>query len=532
MTSNDELVGSILAAIEETSGRHFITGGAGTGKTTAALRLADGYLDRQDEPTRVLFLTFSRTAVAQIEAREPQLRARWGARIEVTTFHGLAFRLLQNFGRYNGLKAISVLSESRRRVLGDDGSSLPYDSLIPSAIQLLARLASLRAIVQRRWPLLIVDESQDCGTQHWDLIEALGIPRQVFLADPYQMIYRFVPGVSHERFQQALDAAKSHFPMPAASHRDPSGVIPALAAAARQRDFDHEVFATALRDQRFRVLADIEEDVSGVLLTEIRAARARRHTVGVFVQTNASVMQLAGMLDTAGIPHTIVGLPESHSEALGAIAAMVRYAYGSCGEDAVREGIAVFLASCVRGDTPTVSTNLIQNRRLEFGLEERLNEGLAALRAASSDSLEPVLQAAFDMWRRLSIAGSGPQRTWSRAAQHIERLSRRKPGSDPLTRVNELEQELRFARDSALVDLTWEPSSSLLVMNFHQTKGREVDEAILAFHDFRSREAEPFADGSLLLNVAMSRAKQRVTMLLPPGAHPLVAPLTAYRTQE
>ena len=63
-------------------------------------------------------------------------------------------------------------------------------------------------------------------------------------------------------------------------------------------------------------------------------------------------------------------------------------------------------------------------------------------------------------------------------------------------------------------------------MNYHQTKGREADTVVHVFrpNDYFGREVEPFAKTSRLLNVAVSRARQRVVVELPPTPHPLVEP--------
>lgn len=66
-------------------------------------------------------------------------------------------------------------------------------------------------------------------------------------------------------------------------------------------------------------------------------------------------------------------------------------------------------------------------------------------------------------------------------------------------------------------------------MNYHQTKGREADIVIHVFHDddYFGNEAESFEELSRLLNVALSRAKERVIILLLPKPHPLVKPFGA-----
>jgi DNA helicase-2/ATP-dependent DNA helicase PcrA len=70
---------------------------------------------------------------------------------------------------------------------------------------------------------------------------------------------------------------------------------------------------------------------------------------------------------------------------------------------------------------------------------------------------------------------------------------------------------------------------SVQLMNFHQTKGREADAVILVYREggFVAgwREREPFEEKSRLLYVGLTRARERVTILLPPDPHDLVAPL-------
>ena len=63
-------------------------------------------------------------------------------------------------------------------------------------------------------------------------------------------------------------------------------------------------------------------------------------------------------------------------------------------------------------------------------------------------------------------------------------------------------------------------------MNYHQTKGREADVVIHIFRDddYFGEEGEPFEELSRLLNVALSRARERVFVILPPNPHPLVEP--------
>jgi DNA helicase-2/ATP-dependent DNA helicase PcrA len=65
-----------------------VVGGAGAGKTTAALWAARTELEKDDAEAwqRVLFLTFSRTAVGQIASRSARVSGL-DDRIEISSFH-------------------------------------------------------------------------------------------------------------------------------------------------------------------------------------------------------------------------------------------------------------------------------------------------------------------------------------------------------------------------------------------------------------------------------------------------------------
>ena len=70
-------------------------------------------------------------------------------------------------------------------------------------------------------------------------------------------------------------------------------------------------------------------------------------------------------------------------------------------------------------------------------------------------------------------------------------------------------------------------------MNFHQTKGREADQVILLYRagDYLAdrRATEPFAESSRVLYVVLTRARERVVVLLPRNPHQLIAPFADFR---
>src|SRR4051794_536008 len=101
-------VGRQRDVCESTAPTLLVLGGAGTGKTVTAAAAARAHLLRTDAADadgvrhRVLFLTFSRTAVSQILKRSRGVLRDVTDRVDVLTFHGLAWQLLRDFGRYAG----------------------------------------------------------------------------------------------------------------------------------------------------------------------------------------------------------------------------------------------------------------------------------------------------------------------------------------------------------------------------------------------------------------------------------------------
>src|SRR5512132_2447448 len=149
--------------VDATEATLLVGGGAGTGKTTTALWTGRVELTRSDTPPykRVLFLTFSRTAVAQILTRARRVLTGTGNRVEILTFHGLAYWLLCHFGRYAGGATVPLLrgvSEAKLAVAADGG--LVYDDLLPLALELLAPGSPVRELVLDRWSMVICDEFQ------------------------------------------------------------------------------------------------------------------------------------------------------------------------------------------------------------------------------------------------------------------------------------------------------------------------------------------------------------------------------------
>ena len=525
----------VVEAVLGSDSSTLVLGGPGTGKTTAALWAARAYLDQTEPSARVLFLTFSRSAVAQIMTRSPGVLAGREGRVEILTFHALAYRLLRAFGRYAGYGTAApvVQSEARTKLLGLDAGRLQYDDLLAGATRLLDRSERIRSLVASRWRLVVCDEVQDSSTDQWRLLRLLGARKLLLLGDQNQMIYSFVDGVSVDQFQSIRQSVNREIELSARSHRDPSGVIPALAEAVRARDFQNEAVVDAIEAGHLTLHFDVDDGRREELVaSEVKEARALGSSdVGLFAHSNVAVGQLANILNDRGVDHALIGIPEAHAEGLGAMAMQCAFAVRLVSDAEIRESFALFLTASGRGRyAPPLAKALIGNGVLPPLVDNAVQQIEADLVEAADRTIGALAELVIGSWERLRIQAAF--RPWRRAAQHFSRLVA-PMANQPVTAdsVEALLEIVERNRTEALIDRDYSENGRVRLMTYHQTKGREADTVIHVFlpDDYFGNEREPFEEASRLLNVAISRARQRVVMILPTNPHGLIEPFTALR---
>lgn len=517
-----------------------VTGGPGTGKTASALWAGHDAIVTGElaENQYVLYLTFSRSAVSQISKRAPQVLADARGRIEVATFHGLAFRLLRGFGRYVGMGASlpRLQSSAQDKLFGQQEGMIRYDDLVPAALRLLA-VPWIGELARRRWPLVICDEAQDTGDDQWLLLKELQKgARLMLLADLDQMIHDWREDVSSERLEQARALATREIQLEPESHRDRSGVVPELARAVLARDFGNQAVTDAVASDALSVIHDVAgKDVADVVLQEVRRLRkAGCKTVGVFGFTNDGSAILSEQLSERGLGNTIVGISEAHGEAIAAMGVMLAHAVDQAEFEDLKEALAVFMAAFTRNKAAlALPQSLTRTGDTPPALEELLRDLSVRLKlTAASGSLGDLLQVVRQSWASVFTGRTG-QRLWLRAFGTVigfaDAIMDEKPSPG---RLGALLERIEHARIASLAsELEDAQAIPIHLMNFHQTKGREADGVVLVFRgdDFyaRSQEGEPYEARSRLLYVAVSRARQKVTVILPPNPHPLISPFYA-----
>lgn len=209
-------------------GHIVVTGGPGCGKTTVALRKALLRIRGGLEPgQKVLFLSFSRAAVARIvEAARSDLPREVRANLEIQTFHSFCWQLVRGHGYLLGAPTpIRLLAPQDERILrnGADGDDPAWDTELerlfiqegllafnlfaPKAREILTRSQAFRQLLAEKYPLIIVDEAQDTGTEQWACMAALAAHTQLLcLADLDQQIYDFRRDVSPDRLTDIIAA--------------------------------------------------------------------------------------------------------------------------------------------------------------------------------------------------------------------------------------------------------------------------------------------------------------------------------------
>jgi DNA helicase II / ATP-dependent DNA helicase PcrA len=535
----DQLTAEQRAVADHPARTVLVLGGAGVGKTTTALwaarrELTDHGTDGRPVPgRRVLFVTFSRTAVAQIRSRAGGVLVDIADSVEILTFHGLAYRLLCAFGRYVGHDMTPTIAGEARAKLGraataEDGA-VSYDELLPLALQLVETPGPIADLLRSRWSLVICDEFQDTDDNEWRLLQHLGeYARLLLLADPNQMIYGFKKGVSELRLEAARDRPGCvEVTLPPGSHRDPTQVIPDAAGEVRWRRFDTDPVRRAVKAGRLVVYANVpdEDDArAAVIANHVLQLRSEgQSTIGIYAKTNSDAAGLSAALTESGVDHAPIGFGEAYGESLAAMMTMMQFSRGQQLWEDVGTALGIALTASVRStDAPPLAVALRDGTGLPGQLERRLSTLRAELEAAGSN-VAVLTDAAAGAWEALGFTSG--RRAWSRASRSLVALAaRHQTGSEDV--VDRLAVSVSQLRDESFVELDSGDGGAVQLMNFHQTKGREADAVVLSHtsSDWYGRGGEPYEEPSRVLYVSMTRARNKIIVLLPSSPHPLVEP--------
>lgn len=509
-----------------------VIGGAGVGKTTTAAAAAKRRLEAiSDErrqlraacnvetspvlppQKRVLLVSFSKTAVSQILSRSANVLGPHQGMLDVVTFHGMAYRIVSHFGRFYGHPHPLRVQSAAEASVSVKFPGVTYDELVPAGTQLLG-IPAVRDYYERRYVTVMCDEFQDTSDNEWAFIQAIAPSAQrILLGDPNQCIYAGMKHIDPQaRVAEACALAGAvRIDLPPLSHRDPSGVLPAAALAAKNRMFDHPSIAEAVTSRRILLhpvpAADLAASVAGVIADECAAQK----TVSAFTHTHAATADLAAHLTEVGIRHEQVGFAEALGDGLQAQFSCLRWALD--GTPGPRAALAVYSRSISRGQEKRVSEAIIAKSMPK--LETQLNtwaRGLHAAAQAANHDYDDLLQRLEGLHQQLGFPRGLD--IWRAANAHLRRAVRKLERGGTL---EALAREVEEVRVSALVGDLAPRAKPVQVMNLHQTKGREADATVLLLqpNEFHGHEPEPYPTGSRLLYVCLTRARERAHIVVP-----------------
>lgn len=212
--------------IIETSSSALIKAGPGTGKTRTAIekarsKLLQGLTNKQ----QVLFLSFSNASIYRLAAAASiHFTQEEKNTLRFMTYHSCAAEILRIYGRFVGLpNKIHIMDTLEEKFVafeqnwahsgtnydelvmsyGKSKGVLAFSTLIPLCIKLLQSSEQLRQAINRKYPLIIVDEFQDTSEAQWNLLKLLGqISQVVAFGDPNQIIYSSMHKATAERFEE------------------------------------------------------------------------------------------------------------------------------------------------------------------------------------------------------------------------------------------------------------------------------------------------------------------------------------------
>jgi len=543
-----------------------ILGGPGSGKTTIALvKAATELAARSLLPgQKILFLSFARATIARVmEQAKVRIPREYQRELEINTYHGFAWSFIQTFGHLlTGYARLRLLPppEAAGRVAGvpkDDRPAklrqllkeegvLGFDLFASLAADLLEHSPRLRRILSDSYPIIILDEFQDTNLDEWRMIAALGEQSRIIsLADAEQRIYEF-RGADPARIGQYIKSfTPAIFDFGNENNRSDGTDITAfgndlLTGANIGKSYAH------VKVSKYAYYADaILPAKYAVLAARQRLVRNQKAdwSLAVLVSSKEMMLHVSSCLASSStklpeVQHEVLIDPEG--PALSAIFIGCLLEGASTHTDLVKELMADLIKHMLGRQGGRISQ---QDLALAVALQAYLDSGsirgkkrlellseiqaLATARMGYALTGDPTVDW-IEVRRLMDGATHDALKIISGDARFIRILNRGTDLREHLAERWRAEGAYIGAREIVAGALLQEHFSSstrvwrgVNIMTIHKSKGKEFDEVVI-FEGARTgrllRENATIHEteqARLMLRVAVTRARQRTTVLTP-----------------
>ncbi len=550
-----------------------VLGGPGSGKTTISLikahnEIAKGNLEKYQ---KILFLSFARATITRIvEASQILLDSHSRKSLDINTYHGFCWALLQSHGYLIGLNrkiillspvdAASHLADIRsnkdnivtrkqeeanelKRLAFEEGK-LSFDLFSELSVKLLRRHPKIAKIICDKYPLMIFDEFQDTDSNEWDLIQELGVRSTLItLADPDQRIFEF-RGADQARIRQFSEKFKPrNFDFGIENNRSPGTDI---------SDFGKDILTDLNKGKQYKDVKIIKwtftyRSTTYTLKSKVIEACKRLNTkhdnwsLAVLVPTKKLMLIVSQALseNSNNLP------PLYHSIAIDAegptlAARIIAYLLEPVVDTSLKLSELInMLSQFYRGkggSNPGVG-DLKESAALLKALDKATKSGMIGEKSIiyRADLLvQSISKTRFSGnpeidWitiREMLIQSNCPRlKIVAELSIYIKLLGKGTHLREALAtnwRKDACYSNAREIIENAFMQehfsSSTKPSKGIIVMNMHKAKGKEFNEVILFEDQYNGRfypKQSSIDQARINLRVSVTRAKERTTIMTP-----------------
>jgi DNA helicase II / ATP-dependent DNA helicase PcrA len=508
---------------------------------------------------KVLFLSFSRAAVARIlEAARKDVPKEIRSSLQMETFHSFFWQLVRSHGYLLGCASpLKILLPHDEKCLrsganGEDPSwsveleclflqqgLLSFDQFAPKSLALLAGSIAIRKLLALRYPLIIVDEAQDTGTEQWACLAMLAEYTQIVcLADPDQQIFDYRPDVSPRRLDEIMEVLKpERVDLASQNNRSPGVEIV---------DFGNDILTNKPRGAKYEGVQHLRlppqaplrdksiRQALGILTRNIKRRTGKpAESVAILTSRNRGVMTITRALQGGDNGRREISHRVLLDEADVMLATRV-VAY-------LLEPVIDVWASLSRSLLLLAEVFKAKGNTQKAEQLARYVGGAGRREVSKSAKAPKALKYILDSFQQSGHTGD-PRYDWEIVRRKLE-----ESGVSELIQISSLvDTVLAFGRGRRIVDTLaaeWlrtrsyaragqivegamvedqlvgaEKLVGLNVMTMHKSKGKEFD-GVLILHLgnisplIGDSEAEPYTRSRKLLRVAITRARHEVLLL-------------------